>query len=97
MAFCKPVIATNVGGNSELLGLTEEYGILIPPKSSKMFADKILTLMKDKNMRKKIGESAKERIHQLCNINKYVSSYEELFLRSLNKRIDSTHELVAKQ
>jgi glycosyltransferase involved in cell wall biosynthesis len=85
MALCKPVIATNVGGNPELLGVTNESGILVSPKSPEMFADAILHLMRNEVIRQNIGQAAKERIQQLCSIKKYISSYEELFLQSLNK------------
>jgi glycosyltransferase involved in cell wall biosynthesis len=85
MAFGKPVIATAVGGNPELLGTEEEFGFVIPPKSPVMFASKILILMKDENMRRRVGESANKRIHGLCEINAYTSAYEDLFRRSINK------------
>ena len=83
MALCKPIIATNVGGNSELIGLTSESGFLIPPKSPALFADVILSLMKSVELQEKIGQSAEHRIHQLCSIDRYISSYENLFLRSI--------------
>lgn len=81
MAFSKPVVATAVGGNVELIGETKKYGILIPPKSPQKFAEAILYLMQNEIVRKEIGSAANKRIHQLCSINKYVSSYEELFLK----------------
>jgi glycosyltransferase involved in cell wall biosynthesis len=83
MAFGKPVIATNVGGNSELFGATNESGILVPPKSPGLFAEAIIMLIKDDALRNNIGQSAKERIHQICSIKKYISSYEDLFLNCL--------------
>ena len=85
MALCKPVIATSVGGNAELLGSTNQCGLLIPPKSPGMFADAILYLMRNEVVRKDMGLAGKEKIYQLCSIEKYISSYEELFLRSLSK------------
>jgi len=85
MALGKPVIATSVGGNPETIGVTNESGILVSPKSPRLFADAILYLMKNEVIRKKMGQMAKERIHHLCSIEKYVSSYEELFQQSLKK------------
>jgi len=86
MAVGKPMIATDVGGNVEVIGNNSKYGLLVPPKSPKMLAEAILKLMGNAEMRKEMGQAAKERIHQLCDIEKYISSYEELFLRSLNKK-----------
>lgn len=85
MALGKPVIATNVGGNSETLGIANESGILIPPKSPELFAEAIFNLIRNEDVRKNIGHAAKDRIQQLCNLEKYISSYEQLFKRSLEK------------
>jgi glycosyltransferase involved in cell wall biosynthesis len=83
MALCKPVIATNVGGNSEVIGVTNETGILVPTKSPELFADAILHLMKNEIIRNNIGNASKIRINQLCGIEKLISSYEKLFLKSI--------------
>jgi len=83
MAFSKPIVATAVGGNVELIGETKKYGLLIPQKSPQMFAEAILYLMQNEIARKEIGSAANKRIQQLCSIKTYVSSYEELFSNSL--------------
>jgi len=85
MAYCKPVIATNVGGNAELLGSKSEFGLLVPPKSPGLLANAILVLTRDEALRTKMGKSAREHILQLCDIKKYILAYEDLFLRSLKK------------
>ena len=83
MAFGKPVIATAVGGNPELLRDGKQFGVLIPPKSPSEFADAILFLIEDENKRKEMGKAAKERIEKLCSLKNYVSLYEELFMKVL--------------
>lgn len=83
MVFAKPVVATNVGGNPEALGDKNKSGFLVPPKSSYLFAEAILSLMRDESLRSITGQSARERIKELCSLRKYISSYEELFLKSL--------------
>ena len=82
MALCKPVVATDVGGNGEVLG---DSGLLVPPKSPRMFAEAILGLMGNDAMRRAMGISAQERVLQLCSVEKYISSYEELFLKNIGK------------
>lgn len=82
MALGKPIIATDVGGNSELLGKSGKCGLLVPPKSPIILADEMIRLIRSEALRNEIGASAKERIHQLCDIKKYVSSYESLFLKT---------------
>jgi glycosyltransferase involved in cell wall biosynthesis len=86
MALAIPVIATNAGGNKELLGINNEYGNLIPPNSPHLFADAILNLINSEDKRKKNGQSAQQRIFELCNIDKYTSSYENLFLRMMKNK-----------
>jgi len=55
---CKiPIIATNVGGNKELLG-NNNAGILIEPGDSKTLLKKILELIEDQDLRKKISATA---------------------------------------
>lgn len=88
MAFSKPVIATGVGGNVELIGESKEFGILVPPKSSERICDAILELLSDDAKCHEMGLSGKNRIYELCNINKYIISYENLFISSVqNKRV----------
>jgi glycosyltransferase involved in cell wall biosynthesis len=82
MAFAKPVVATNVGGNAELLGTTGEFGFLVPPKSPVQFAQIILKLADDEVLRNKVGQSAKEKILELCSLTTYISLYENLFKQS---------------
>mgnify|MGYP001793563556 CR=1 FL=1 len=85
MAFGKPVIATDIGGNPEVIGSSGESGLLVPAESPDLFADAILELVRNESLRIDIGKSARERIHVLCNIEKFISTYEDLFIGSLNK------------
>lgn len=53
-SLCKPVIATNVGGLSEMVE-DGKTGLLVPPKDVDALADAIISLLKD---RKKLDEMA---------------------------------------
>lgn len=86
MAFSKPVIATRVGGNIELIGDSEEFGILVPSKSSDKLYDSISRLLNDEKKRLDIGVFGKRRINELCNIDKYINSYENLFISSVSNK-----------
>ncbi|MFT4800350.1 MAG: glycosyltransferase involved in cell wall biosynthesis [Flavobacteriaceae bacterium] len=86
MAMAKPVIATDVGGNPELIGTSGQAGLLIPEKSPDLFAKAISELINKPDLRAEMGEKAKERIHNLCNINEYVKTYESFFSSSLKKK-----------
>ena len=85
MALGKPVIATDVGGNSEILGNNGSSGMLIPPKSVSKFSEAIIKLGNDLNMRERMGRNGSKRVAQLCSLKKFISSYEHLFINEIKK------------
>jgi len=56
-----PVIATNVGGNNEVIN-SGENGFLIPPNNPKAMVTAILKLLDDTDLRKRTGNSARKTI-----------------------------------
>ncbi|MDI6704371.1 MAG: glycosyltransferase family 4 protein [bacterium] len=63
MAMGLPVIATSVGGIKDVV-IHEKTGILIPPKKPRLLAEKIIYLLKDEDLRKKIGENGRRRVEE---------------------------------
>jgi glycosyltransferase involved in cell wall biosynthesis len=57
MAQQKPVLAFNLSSNPELVK-DGENGFLIPPNYTSLFAEKVEILIKDNELRKKMGENA---------------------------------------
>ena len=80
MYLGKTVIASRVGGNIDMIGDSNNFGYLVRPKSSTDLVDKILYCKNDQSKTVRIGANARERITELCNITKYVDSYEKIFL-----------------
>jgi glycosyltransferase involved in cell wall biosynthesis len=66
MASGLPVIVTDTGEN-RLWVRDGENGILIPPKEPKIFADRILYLIKNKEIRKNIGIMGRKIIEERNN------------------------------
>lgn len=83
MASEKPVIATNVGGNPEIV-INEKTGILIPPLRPKSLSEAMEKLIVDKNFALRMGRAARE--HARANFDIKIMSekikklYEELLL-----------------
>ena len=56
----KPVIASNHGGVTEIV-VNNETGFLVTPSNESNFAEALLKLINDDNLRKKFGEKGYER------------------------------------
>lgn len=78
MASGLPVVATNVGGNSEIIidGIT---GFLVPKKEPEKLAGSISILIKDKKMVYQMGQNGKKRVRANFSIDKMVDEYETLY------------------
>jgi glycosyltransferase involved in cell wall biosynthesis len=63
MAHDLPVISTTVGGIPDVV--TEETGILVPPKDPEALAGAMLRLATDPGLRARMGEAAKSRYEEL--------------------------------
>ncbi len=80
MACKTPIIASNVGGNKELL-IHNKTGMLIEPGNSKALLDKILQLLNDNQLRNDISKSSYEEVkkYDWSNVGKlYLNLYEKL-------------------
>ena len=84
MAASKPVIATNVGGNPEVVedGRT---GLLVPPKDPKKIAEAVNELLDNKNKRLEMGKAGLERVKEKFSISKTVREYKKVYLKVLHK------------
>jgi len=79
MAAKRPVVATNVGGNSELVvdGVT---GLLVKPRNSDEMAKAINRLLDDSQLRLSMGNEGQKRVEREFNIDKAVRRYEQLYV-----------------
>ena len=84
MSFGLPVVASKVGGNPELVqdGIT---GFLVPPRDALSFAEKVVILLRDKQLCARMGEAAKERIRQYFRIEDTAAKYLNLYQQLLRK------------
>ena len=81
MASSKPVVATNAGGNSEVV-IDGETGFIVSPKDSNALANAILSILENKEMGIRFGISGRRRIEENFSIEKMITNYQNLFEKS---------------
>ena len=60
MAAGKPVVASNIGGYAGVVTDGED-GLLVPPKDEQQLAQSILTLLRDPDLRQKMGAKGRQK------------------------------------
>lgn len=78
-AMGKPVIATQVGGNSEIIE-DNLNGFLFPFQDYSSLVEKITLLLKNELWLKKMGENARKRICKNFSFDQRLKKVEELYL-----------------
>ncbi len=78
MAAGLPVVATNVGGNREVI-LDGRTGFIVEPGSPDKLAEKIKDLLEDDEIRKNFGEAGFKRVKENFSIDKTVDGIESLW------------------
>ena len=81
-----PVVATNVGGNREVV-LPEKTGFLVPPKNPEALAEAMLRLMAlPEEERRRMGEAARQHIEANFSLDRVVDQWEALYRELLIKK-----------
>ena len=85
MAARLPVVATNVGGLSELVvdGIT---GFLVPPADSTALAEAVSRLLADPELRRRLGDAARQRVEERFDLARFHDAHVELYRRQLAMR-----------
>jgi L-malate glycosyltransferase len=84
MAARLPVIAYNVGGNSELIN--NERGALVSPGDENTFAAAIIHLLSDSNFRAGQGANALQFVERNFTLDRIRANYEDLYLTLLDRK-----------
>ena len=82
MAMGVPVIATHIGGSTDQVaeGVT---GFLVPPSDSSALADRIERVMRDPDLRFRLGQAGPRRIAEQFSLEQMVGQIVELYDRVL--------------
>jgi len=77
MAAAKPIVATNIGGVSEMV-IDNVTGLLVPPKDSKAMAEAILKLLTDMEYSYKLGREGFERLNDIFTLDKFIKEIKRI-------------------
>jgi glycosyltransferase involved in cell wall biosynthesis len=88
-----PVVATNVGGASDVIS-SGKNGFLVPPKSPQLLAKVILKLLDDDKLRMEIGEAARKTIERSYTWDKIADKIQKCYEDVLQEHLIQNHQLV---
>jgi glycosyltransferase involved in cell wall biosynthesis len=78
MSFCLPVVATNVGGNPEVV--VDSYtGFLVPPKDIHSFAERVVHLLRNPDLRLRMGQEGRRRVEEKFQMTNVSRQYTQLY------------------
>ena len=97
MSYGIPCIATNVGGNVELIGMQDktisngeysigENGLLVNPDDAKGVSEAILYFIRNREAREKMGRKGRKFIEENFPMDLVADRYIALYMRMLNGR-----------
>ncbi|NBO92331.1 MAG: glycosyltransferase [Planctomycetia bacterium] len=78
MATGLPVVATNVGGNPEVIS-DGKTGILVPPRNSALLADALAWCWTRPETCARMGREARRRVEEQFDIRHMIAAYEHLY------------------
>ncbi|HQP92273.1 MAG TPA: glycosyltransferase family 4 protein, partial [Candidatus Omnitrophota bacterium] len=81
----KPVVATRVGGIPEIVK-DGENGYLIPREDPKSISKAVIALLKDPDLRRRMGETGKKMITERYTADKMVSDIHDLYMGLLKSK-----------
>ncbi len=85
MAAALPMVATDVGGNREAI-IEGETGFLVPPRDPEALADRILRLLDDRELGRRMGKAGRQRIETTFSLQRMVTETEHFYKRLLEER-----------
>jgi len=79
MAASRPVVATRVGGNLEIVD-EGRSGLLVPPKDPAAIAQAICRLIADPNLARSFGQAGRERVLSMFSMTRSAQETERFYL-----------------
>lgn len=73
-----PVVVTHVGGNPEVV-VDGETGFLVSPRDPAAFADRVVTLLRDPTLRRRMGDAGRLRIERDFRMSRTAEGYLRVY------------------
>lgn len=83
MAAGLPVVATDVGGNPEIV-VDGETGLLAPARSPEKLAAAILELIHDPERASRMGQAGRRRVEEEFDVRRVARKYEDIYVSCLD-------------
>jgi glycosyltransferase involved in cell wall biosynthesis len=80
MAAARPVVATTAGGIPEVV-VDGETGFLVPPRDHEAMAASIVRLLKDEDLRRRMGQAGLARAHARFSAERMVQETVRVYER----------------
>jgi glycosyltransferase involved in cell wall biosynthesis len=90
MMYGIPVVATRVGGNPELVA-EGESGYLVPVNNHGLLTDRIVELLSNPDLRRRLGEAGRLRIERNFQMRDVAIRYLEIYEGLLSERAPQKH------
>lgn len=84
MACALPVVATDVGGNRELVS-PGETGLLVPARDVRALAEAVRALASDAALRRAMGERGRARVKERFSLARAAADFEALYLECVER------------
>ncbi len=85
MASSKPVVSTNTGGVAEVV-VEGKSGFLVPPKDMNKMSERLIVLLKDKNMRESMGQNAADSLHLNFALTNMIENSRNLYEKLIKEK-----------
>lgn len=94
MAAGLPLVVTDVGGNPEAVE-HRRSGIVVPPQDPHSLGEALATLVRDPELRRRMGSEARQRIDSTFSLDLCVQHYAQLYSRLHRREEGAVARMVA--
>ena len=84
LAMGVPVVATRIGGNAEVVS-QDQTGFLVPPRNPRVMADAVLRLLKDRDLRERMGHEGQQDVKKRFSLDAAVARTEAVYQDALKE------------